>query len=142
MTPYKPDIRVDTAVLVRFNAVAYAATDGTKDNNKLTVKVVGGGEFFDGTTSKDITLNYIDPAAEELETAMWENSQQEFILVSHPKNKFTSETARGGHGGRTTVMESGNTRIFIDNFYIFRLRWYDYQYFSMLFPGRKDKVTH
>ena len=104
-----------------------------KDNNKLTVKVVGGGEFFDGTTSKDITLNYIDPAAEELETAMWENSQQEFILVSHPKNKFSSETRVEVMAG-DYVMESGNTRIFIDNFYIFRLRWYDYQYFFDAFP--------
>ncbi len=133
MTPYKPDIRVDTAVMVRFNAVAYAAADGTKDANKLTIKVVGGGEFFDGTTSKVITLNYIDPAAEELGTAMWENSQQEFILVSHPKNKFTSETRVEVMAG-DYVMESGNTRIFIDNFYIFRLRWYDYEYFFDAFP--------
>ena len=50
---------------------------------------------------------------------------REFIVVSHPKNTFTSNTRIELMAG-DYVMESGNTRIFIDDFYIFRLRWYDY----------------
>ena len=54
---------------------------------------------------------------------MWENSRQEFIVVSHPKNTFTSNTRIELMAG-DYVMESGNTRIFIDDFYIFRgLPW-------------------
>ena len=125
LSPYKPEIRSDTAVLVRFNAIAYAAADGTKDANELTVTVKGGGQFLDGATSKKLILNHFDPSDEELPESMWENSRQEFIVVSHPKNTFTSNTRIELMAG-DYVMESGNTRIFIDDFYIFRLRWYDY----------------
>lgn len=138
LSPYKPDIRADTAAMVRFNAVAYAAADGTKDHNTLTVTITGGGEFLDGTTSKTITVNHLDPAAEELPTAMWNDSQQEFIIVSHPKNLFTSNTRVELMAG-DRVMPSGNTRIFIDNFYIFRLRWYDYDPLFGGLPWEKDK---
>lgn len=125
LSPYKPEIRSDTAVLVRFNAIAYAAADGTKDANELTVTVKGGGQFLDGATSKKLVLNHFDPSDEELPESMWENSRQEFIVISHPKNTFTSNTRIELMAG-DYVMESGNTRIFIDDFYIFRLRWYDY----------------
>ena len=42
---------------------------------------------------------------------MWENSRQEFIVVSHPKNTFTSNTLIELMAG-DYVMESGNTRTF------------------------------
>lgn len=138
LSPYKPDIRADTAAMVRFNAIAYAAPDGTKDYNKLTVTITGGGQFLDGTTSKTVMLNHLDPAAEELATAMWKESQQEFIIVSHPKNLFTSNTRVELMAG-DWVTPSGNSRIFIDNFYIFRLRWYDYEPLFGGLPWEKDK---
>lgn len=138
LSPYKPDIRADTAAMVRFNAIAYAAPDGTKDNNKLTVTITGGGQFLDGTTSKTVMLNHFDPAAEELATAMWKESQQEFIIVSHPKNLFTSNTRVELMAG-DRVMPSGNSRVFIDNFYIFRLRWYDYEPLFGGLPWETDK---
>lgn len=49
LTPYDPGIRNDTAAMVRFNAIAYATADGTKDNDELTVRITGGGQFADGT---------------------------------------------------------------------------------------------
>ena len=137
LTPYAPKIKEDTAVMVRFNAIAYAALDGTQDNNKLTVKVTGGGQFFDGTTTKELTLNYLDPTAEDLPTAMWKDSQQEFIIVSHPKNLFTSNTRIELMAGEYN-MPSGNTRIFIDNFYLFQLRWYNYSDLFGKLPWEKD----
>ncbi len=138
LTPYAPTLRSDTAALVRFNAIAYAAPDGTKDDNKLTIKIIGGGEFFDGTTSKQLTLNHFDANAEELSTAMWDNSQQEFLIVSNPKNPFTSDT-RVALMSDDTELTTGNSRIFIDNFYIFRLTWRDYDFFFEKFPWETDE---
>ena len=68
----------------------------------------------------------LDPTAAELPTAMWKNSQQEFIIFSHPKNPFTSNTRMELMAGKYE-MESGNTRIFIDNLYVLRLKWYDFE---------------
>ena len=39
------------------------------------------------------------------------------------------------------VMESGNTRIFIDDFYIFRLRWYDYDDLFGACPGSSKRTN-
>jgi len=114
LTPYDPGIRNDTAAMVRFNAIAYAAADGTKDNDELTVRITGGGQFADGTTEKTVRVGHLDPTAAELPTAMWKNSQQEFIIFSHPKNPFTSNTRMELMAGKYE-MESGNTRSFIDN---------------------------
>ena len=121
LTPYDPGIRNDTAAMVRFNAIAYAAADGTKDNDELTVRITGGGQFADGTTEKTVRVGHLDPTAAELPTAMWKNSQQEFIIFSHPKNPFTSNTRMELMAGKYE-MESGNTRIFIDNLYVLRLK--------------------
>lgn len=71
---------------------------------------------------------------------MWGNSRQEFIVVSHPKNTFTSNTRIELMAG-DYVMESGNTRIFIDDFYIFRLRWYDYDDLSGACPGSSKRTN-
>ena len=141
LTPYDPAIRNDTAAMVRFNAIAYAAADGTKDNDELTVRITGGGQFADGTTEKTVRVGHLDPTAEELPTAMWENSQQEFIIFSHPKNPFTSNTRVELMAGKYE-MESGNTRIFIDNLYVLRLKWYDFEDLFGKLPWEQNIPRH
>ena len=63
LTPYDPGIRNDTAAMVRFNAIAYAAADGTKDNDELTVRITGGGQFADGTTEKTVRVGHLEQHA-------------------------------------------------------------------------------
>lgn len=141
LTPYDPGIRNDTAAMVRFNAIAYAAADGTKDNDELTVRITGGGQFADGTTEKTVRVGHLDPTAAELPTAMWKNSQQEFIIFSHPKNSFTSNTRMELMAGKYE-MESGNTRIFIDNLYVLRLKWYDFEELFGKLPWEQNAPRH
>lgn len=141
LTPYDPGIRNDTAAMVRFNAIAYAAADGTKDNDELTVRITGGGQFADGTTEKTVRVGHLDPTAAELPTAMWKNSQQEFIIFSHPKNPFTSNTRMELMAGKYE-MESGNTRIFIDNLYVLRLKWYDFEDLFGKLPWEQNAPRH
>lgn len=130
ITPYTPSIRYDTAMMLRFNAIAYKTLEDVKDNNKLIVNILGGGQFLDGTTQKTLTLNYLDPAAATPEVAMWEQSQQTFYLLSHPKHPFTGDTRIQLVAGEAKASE--NSRIFVDNFYVFALRWYDYDLFGGL----------
>ena len=124
ITPYTPALASDTAILVRFNAVAYTAPDGTPDNNRLTVRVLGGGMFLDGSTEKQIAVKHLDPEAEELPTSMWEGSAQQFYVVSWPQSRITGATRIELMAGDYT-MEKDCNRIFIDDLYLFRLQWLD-----------------
>lgn len=64
-----------------------------KTTTNWTVRITGGGQFADGTTEKTVRVGHLDPTAEELPMAMWENSQQEFIIFSHPKNPLRATRA-------------------------------------------------
>lgn len=123
VTPYTSALAADTAILVCFDAVAYTASDGTSDDNRLTLRIRGGGMFLDGSTEKSITVKSLDPSAGDLPTAMWEESSQEFYVVSGPRNRISGATRIELMAGDYT-MEACN-RIFIDNFYLFRLQWTD-----------------
>ena len=72
---------------------------------------------------------------------MWKNSQQEFIIFSHPKNPFTSNTRMEMMAGKYE-MESGNTRIFIDNLYVLRLKWYDFEELFGKLPWVQNAPRH
>jgi len=119
----------------------WATADGTKDNDELTVRITGGGQFADGTTEKTVRVGHLDPTAAELPTAMWKNSQQEFIIFSRPKNPFTSNTRMELMAGKYE-MESGNTRIFIDNLYVLRLKWYDFEDLFGKLPWVQNAPRH
>lgn len=124
LTPYTPALASDTALLVRFNAVAYADAAGLQDNNVLTVRVLNGGMFPDGTAEKTIRVKHLDPTADDPATEMWTGSEQSLYVVSWPQNPI-SESTRIELMAGDYQMESGNTRIFIDNLYVFRLQWMD-----------------
>ena len=83
----------------------------------------------------------ISRATAELPTAMWKNSQQEFIIFSHPKTPFTSNTRMELMAGKYE-MESGNTRIFIDNLYVLRLKWYDFEDLFGKLPWVQNAPRH
>lgn len=124
LTPYTPALASDTALLVRFDAVAYADASGVQDNNTLTVRVLDGGMFPDGTVEKTLRVKHLDPASADPATDMWAGAEQMLYVVSWPQSPISGATRIELMAG-DYQMESGNTRIFIDNFYVFRLQWMD-----------------
>ena len=121
ITPYITDIARDSVLLVSFDAVAYTADDGTKDNNKLTVKILNGGEFADThTTTKTIDLDYYDPLDADVLHTMWNKGRHNFYVVSPPERPVTADTKFQLMGG-DYILTGGNNRVFVDNFYVYRL---------------------
>ena len=121
ITPYITDIVRDSVLLVSFDAVAYVADDGAKDNNKLTINILNGGEFADThTTTKTIELNYYDPLDEDILHTMWSKGRHDFYVVSPPERPITANTKIQIIGG-DYILTTGNNRVFVDNFYVYRL---------------------
>lgn len=121
ITPYITDIVRDSVLLVSFDAVAYVADDGTKDNNKLTINILNGGEFADThTATKTIDLNYYDPLDEDILHTMWSKGRHDFYVVSPPERPITANTKIQIIGG-DYILTTGNNRVFVDNFYVYRL---------------------
>lgn len=121
ITPYITDIARDSVLLVSFDAVAYTADDGTKDNNKLTVTIVNGGKFADThSTTKTIELDYYDPLDADVLHTMWNKGRHNFYVVSSPEHPITTNTKIQITGGDYTLT-TGNNRVFVDNFYVYRL---------------------
>ena len=121
VTPYITDIVRDSVLLVSFDAVAYVADDGAKDNNKLTVNILNGGEFADThTTTKTINLNHYDPFDEDILHTMWNKGRHDFYVVSSPELPITANTKIQLIGG-DYILTTGNNRVFVDNFYVYRL---------------------
>ncbi len=121
ITPYITDIVRDSVLLVSFDAVAYTEEDGTKDNNKLVINILNGGEFADThTTTKTIDLDYYDPLDPDVLTTMWNKGRHNFYVVSPPERPVTANTKFQIIGGDYTLT-TGNNRVFVDNFYVYRL---------------------
>ena len=129
ITPYITDIVRDSVLLVSFDAVAYVADDGAKDNNKLTINILNGGEFADThTTTKTIDLNYYDPLDEDILHTMWSKGRHDFYVVSPPERPITANTKIQITGG-DYILTTGNNRVFEDNFYVYGL---DNEYYYLL----------
>lgn len=121
ITPYITDIVRDSVLLVSFDAVAYTEEDGTKDNNKLVINILNGGEFADThTTTKTIDLDYYNPLDPDVLTTMWNKGRHNFYVVSPPERPVTANTKFQIIGGDYTLT-TGNNRVFVDNFYVYRL---------------------
>lgn len=121
ITPYITDIARDSVLLVSFDAVAYTDDNGTKDNNKLTINILNGGEFADThTTTKTIDLDYYDPIDPDVLKTMWNKGRHNFYVVSPPERPITTNTKFQIIGGDYTLT-TANNRVFVDNFYVYRL---------------------
>lgn len=125
ITPFSAgDIRNDSLLVLTLRAVAFADADGIKDNNKMTVEVLGGGvirDFADeGTTKIEFELPYYDVTSVENDaSSMWKDSELLIGIASTKKNPITADTRI-----RITAGELGpgdNNRIFIDNVYLRRI---------------------
>lgn len=121
ITPYITDIARDSVLLVSFDAVAYTADNGVKDNNKLTINILNGGEFADThTTTKTIDLGYYNPLDPDVLKTMWNEGRHDFYVVSPPERPITANTKFQIIGGDYNLT-TGNNRVFVNNFYVYRL---------------------
>ena len=119
-TPYEANLRRDTVLLVYLDAAAYADRDGVRDDVTLTMEVTGGGEFLDGGKVKTFKAAPMDPEAEDVATDMWKDKGHSYYIVSQPGNMISATTRVRIMDGDYTL-ESGNSRVFIDNFYLFTI---------------------
>lgn len=122
ITPYISTIAKDTVLLLTFDAVAFTAENGIKDNNKLTVNILDGGVFSDGNTSVEIDLNYYDHSDKNIASAMWNNSEHKLFIMSDEEKPLTGSTRIQFVTG-TDIISGYTNRLFIDNVNLFIIDW-------------------
>lgn len=110
----------DSLYVLSFRAVAFNDKKGNKDNNKLTVEIVGGGALRDdpSKTRFEVEVPYFDPLADNLAESMWDNA---YFLVGYIRtetNPFTPDTRIRFSVGNQNGGTGTPGRIFIDNIYI------------------------
>jgi len=118
ISPYTNGIVNDTVLLLTFDAVAYVSDMGIKDNNKLTVNILNGGLFADGSTSVSVDLGYYDHTDKNIEKNMWENSRYMFYIKNNETKPLTGDTRMQFVTGEDIATGSRN-RLFIDNVNLF-----------------------
>lgn len=123
ISPYTNALRGDSLLMVTFRAAAY--TDfytGVKDDNRIRVEVLDGGVIADyagtGQTSIDLEASYYDFSDEEFPATMWDGSDFIVFVAGTGLNPVTADTRIRISCGEQTLQSGGNSRIFIDNFYI------------------------
>ena len=124
LTPPLSSITSDSILMVRFNALAHQEADGTKDNNKFTVRILNGGVFTDGSTETVITLSYIDKGARYNRGAsIWDTEGGNHILYI--------KDGRGNHRTQNTRVQfipddAVPSRVYFDDFFIHALDKFSY----------------
>ena len=93
-----------------------------KDNNKFGYQHIElEANLADThTTTKTIDLDYYDPLDPDVLTTMWNKGRHNFYVVSPPERPVTANTKFQIIGGDYTLT-TGNNRVFVDNFYVYRL---------------------
>ncbi|NDV78737.1 hypothetical protein [Dysgonomonas sp. 511] len=114
ISPYTNGVIKDTILMLSFDAVAYVSEMGVKDNNTLTVNILDGGEFVDGTTSKTIDIGYYDHTNRDVPGTMWNDARYHMLIVSRESNLFTGDTRVQFVTGNDITTGTLN-RMFIDN---------------------------
>lgn len=122
ITPYISTIVKDTVLLLTFDAVAFTSENGIKDNNKLTVNILDGGVFPDGSTSKKIDLGYYDHTDKNITSSMWNNAEHKLFIMSDKEKPLTGSTRVQFVTG-TDIVSGQNNRLFIDNINLFIVDW-------------------
>lgn len=123
ISPYTNTLRGDSLLMVTFRAAAY--TDyytGVRDDNRIRVEVLDGGVIADfaesGQTFIDLEAAYYDFSDEEFPETMWDGSDFIVFVAGTGLNPVTADTRIRISCGAQASQSGGNSRIFIDNFYI------------------------
>ena len=131
--------------MVSFRAVAY--TDymtGARDDNKITVEVLGGGVIRDFAQSEKTTIDleagYYDISSEEFPEDMWEGHDFLVFVAGTKANPITANTRVRIICGSLTQNSAVNNRIYLDNFYIRRLQEVEEDYFAENNGSGKDII--
>ena len=135
ISPYTNTLRSDSLLMVSFRAVAF--TDymtGARDDNKITVEVLGGGVIRDFAQSEKTTIDleagYYDISSEEFPEDMWEGHDFLVFVAGTKANPITANTRVRIICGSLTQTSANNNRIYLDNFYIRRLQEVEEDYFA------------
>ena len=138
LTPYDPGIRNDTAAMVCFNAIAYAALDGTKDNDELiTWRRRGSPTEPPRKPSVRVTPRSHGCGASDGHVEKLPAGVHHLL----PPQKSLYEQHAHGTDGHKHEMESGNTRILSTTLYVLRLKWYDFEDLFGKLPGNRMPAT-
>ena len=123
VTPYLTGMANDSVLLVSLDAIAYISPLNVKDNNRLTVNILSGGQFQDKSTSKTFELNYYDPVDDDLVLNMWKDGHIEFYVISDLDNPISGTTRFQFIAGDGEPVDPeadyGQSRVFIDNVAIY-----------------------
>ena len=145
ISPYTNTLRSDSLLMVSFRAVAF--TDymtGARDDNKITVEVLGGGVIRDFAQSEKTTLDleagYYDISSEEFPEDMWEGHDFLVFVAGTKANPITANTRVRIICGSLTQNSAVNNRIYLDNFYIRRLEADEENYFTENNGSGKDII--
>lgn len=145
ISPYTNTLRNDSLLMVSFRAVAF--TDymtGARDDNKITVEVLGGGVIRDFAQSEKTTIDleagYYDISSEEFPEDMWEGHDFLVFVAGTKANPITANTRVRIICGSLTQNSAVNNRIYLDNFYIRRLQKVEEDYFAENNGSGKDII--
>ncbi len=134
ITPYTNDIAKDSLLMVSFRAVAYNDAT-TKDNNKFTVEIIGGGEYrdFEESVKKmEFTAPYYDINDPDYPANIWNDGEFMLFFRGTDANKLSSNTQIKITAGSLTEKADVNSRLFVTRVYIRRLDVkVDEDYFEM-----------
>lgn len=121
ITPYADAMRADSLLMVSFKAVAFTELDGTKDANKISVEVLGGGVIKDQEASEGTRIEfeapYYDLNDDEFPSSMWDGSDFLVFVKGTQLNPITANTQIRITAGSLTKVTSPN-RVFVDNIYV------------------------
>lgn len=118
ISPFTNGIIKDTVVLLTFDAVAFVSELGIKDKNKLTVNILDGGIFADGTSSASVDLGYYNHTDKNLPVNMWQNARYKFYIKNDEIHPFTGDTRIQFIAG-ADIVSGAHNRLFIDNINLF-----------------------
>lgn len=146
ISPYSNSLRSDSLLMVSFRAVAYEDFyTGARDDNKVTVEVLGGGSIVDasGNRSTSIVLEapYLDYSDEGFPDTMWNGTDFMVFVSGTVQDPVTADTRIRISCGSLTGTAETCSRIFIDNFYIRRLEAEEWErYFTGNGGSGKDTI--
>lgn len=131
ISPLVADIRRDSLLMVTFNAVAYTDyATGQKDINKILVSIMGGGVLRDDDgsmrTSIELETPYYDFRDSKFPSSMWEGTHFLVFFESIPTNPISASTRIS----ISVADAASSNRVFIDNFYVYRLDEEEEDYYT------------
>ena len=119
-------------------------TERERDDNKITVEVLGGGVIRDFAQSEKTTIDleagYYDISSEEFPEDMWEGHDFLVFVAGTKANPITANTRVRIICGSLTQNSAVNNRIYLDNFYIRRLQEVEEDYFAENNGSGKDII--